>query len=169
MRLLFDKLLALKAIKWYKILEDLGSLKSTFNKVILVITDGLTKELCVGAHLVAKQVVYLNRKSEPLFTALYLKQAAVCLKQAYAGVPGPKGKLPVPVSLSGSGYPRIIPSFHRTQMLKKDDKADVLVKLYLSYFSLCRLIRLAKKVEKSILKSIASPLLLGIQTKSSHF
>ena len=51
MRLLFDKLLALKAIKWYKILEDLGSLKSTFNKVILVITDGLTKELCVGAEL----------------------------------------------------------------------------------------------------------------------
>ena len=120
MRLLFDKLLALKAIKWYKILEDVGSLKSTLFKVILVITDGLTKELCVGAHIVAKQVVYLNRKSGPLFTALYLKQAAVCLKQAaYAGVPGPKGKLPVPVSLSGSGYPRKTFSLLKIILLKK--------------------------------------------------
>ncbi|QHN82282.1 uncharacterized protein DS421_20g694460 [Arachis hypogaea] len=34
----------------------------------------------------------------------------------------------VPVSLTRSGYPRIIPSHHRRMILKKDEKADMLVK-----------------------------------------
>lgn len=55
-------------------------------KILIIATDGLTKELCIGAYLVAKQVIQLNRRSGPLFTALYLKQAATCCKQAYAGV-----------------------------------------------------------------------------------
>lgn len=92
-----------------------------------------------------------------MFAALYLKQAAVCLQKAYAGVPQPKGFLPVPVSLTGSGLPRIIPSFHRKLILKRDGRADVLVKISFSYFSLCRVVRLAKKVDHSILRSITSP------------
>jgi hypothetical protein len=36
----------------------------------------------------------------------------------------------VPVSLTRSGYPRIIPSHHRRMILKKDEKADMLVKFY---------------------------------------
>lgn len=50
---LFDKLFRLKAIKWQKILEGLPLLKMVLNRVILVVTDGLNKELCVGAHLFA--------------------------------------------------------------------------------------------------------------------
>lgn len=93
-----------------------------------------------------------------MFASLYLKQAAVCLQKAYAGVPQPKSQLPVPVSLTGSGLPRIIPSYHRKLILKKDERADTFVKIYLSYFSLCRAIRLAKRVDRSILKkSIVSP------------
>lgn len=43
-------------------------------------------------------------------------------------------------------------------LLKKDERADTFVKIYLSYFSLCRAIRLAKRVDRSILKkSLVSP------------
>ena len=134
-RYLFDKLLSLKTIKWHKILENLGLLVSIYKKRILIIAaDGLTKELCIGAYLVAKQVIQLNlnRRSGPLFTALYLKQAATCCKQAYAGVSQSHSLLPVPVSLTRSGYPKIIPSFHRKMIMKKDQKADLLVHIYLS-------------------------------------
>lgn len=48
----------------------------------------------------AKRVMHLNRKSGPLFTALYLKQCAVSLQQAYAGVPKKSGLLSVPLSLT---------------------------------------------------------------------
>ena len=79
-----------------------------FKRIILVVADGFTKERSIAAHHVAKQVVRLNRKSGPLFTALYLKQCSLSLQQAYAGVRNKNSLLPVPVSLSGSGYPRII-------------------------------------------------------------
>lgn len=94
----------------------------------------------------AKRIIQLNRKSGPLFTALYLKQCAVSLQQAYAGVPGPKVPLPFQLSLTRSGYPKIIPSFHRKMIRKKDEKADQLVKIYLSYFSVCRAVKLAKRL-----------------------
>ena len=51
---LFDKLFRLKAIKWQKILESKPLLKMVLNRVILVVTDGLNKELYVGVHLFAK-------------------------------------------------------------------------------------------------------------------
>ena len=62
-----------------------------------------------------------------------------------------------PVSLTRSGYPRIIPSFHRHMIRRKDEKADRLVKLYLSIFSLSRIITLAKPVGKHTFSSIVSP------------
>lgn len=77
---LFDKLFRLKAIKWKKILEGLPLLKMVLNRVILVVTDGLNKELCVGAHLFAKEVIRLVRKSGLLLTALYLNVLCHCSK-----------------------------------------------------------------------------------------
>ena len=62
----------------------------------------------------AKRVIRLNRKSGPLFTALYLKQCAGSLQQAYAGVAQPHGLLPVPVSLTRSGYPTTVSYTHLT-------------------------------------------------------
>ena len=50
----------------------------------------------------------------------------------------PHSLLPVPVSLLRAGYPKIIPAFHRRMMMVKDDKADMLVRISLSYLSLCR-------------------------------
>ncbi|KAK8539327.1 hypothetical protein V6N12_042956 [Hibiscus sabdariffa] len=62
-----------------------------------------------------------------LFTALYLKQCAVTLQQAYGGI-------------------------------TPDDKADMLVKLYLSFFSLSRAIKLAKRISPSLFASITDPM-----------
>lgn len=111
---LFDKLFRLKAIKWQKILEGLPLLKMVLNRVILVVTDGLNKELYVGVHLFAKEVIRLVRKSGFLFTALYLNVLCHCSKL----MPRKTGLLPFPVSLTRSGYPRIIPSFHRSKVGK---------------------------------------------------
>lgn len=84
------------------------------NRVILVVTDGLNKELYVGVHLFAKEVIRLVRKSGFLFTALYLNVLCHCSKL----MPRKTGLLPFPVSLTRSGYPRIIPSFHRSKVGK---------------------------------------------------
>ncbi|QHN95457.1 NADH-ubiquinone oxidoreductase chain [Arachis hypogaea] len=57
---------------------------------------------------------------------LYLKQAASSLMMAYGGDEFVHPDNAVPVSLTRSGYPRIIPSHHRRMILKKDEKADML-------------------------------------------
>lgn len=113
-------------------MEDFRVSRSYLNRMILITHDSLTKEACIGAYLFSKQVVRLVRKSGFLFTSLYLKQCSSSLQMAYGGIPKPPELLPVPVSLNRSGYPRIIPRFHRRMMMRKDDRADVLVKLYLS-------------------------------------
>ena len=64
----FDKLLSLRPIRWHKILENLALLVSIYKKILLVVADGLTKELCIGAYLVAKQVIYLR---SPVYRTLF--------------------------------------------------------------------------------------------------
>lgn len=44
-------------------------MRSMFNKVVLIITDGLTKELAIGLYLFGRSVIRLVRKSGYLFTA----------------------------------------------------------------------------------------------------
>jgi len=96
-------------------LKELPLLKMVLNRVILVVTDGLNKVLCVGAHLFAKEVIRLVRKSDFLFTTLYLNVLCHCNKF----MPRKTGfLLPFPVSLTRSGYPKIIPSFHRNKVGK---------------------------------------------------
>lgn len=45
-------------------------------KVLLIITDGLTTELCIGAYLFSRSVIRIGQKSGWLHCALYLKQCA---------------------------------------------------------------------------------------------
>ncbi|CAK9168348.1 unnamed protein product [Ilex paraguariensis] len=101
-------------------------------KMLLIIQDGLAKETCIAIFHFSKQ-------------------------KAYAGIKRPHELLPTSVSLTRSGYPRIIPSFHRHLLYKKDDRADQLVKLYFSFFSKSRLVKLSKKVDKTTFSSIVSP------------
>lgn len=112
-KLLFDKVVSLKPISWQRVLERPPVMRSILTKVLLIVEDRLTKEYCIGAYLFGKQVISLVRKSGLLFTALYLKQCSSSLQAAYGGVPHVPALLPVPVSLTPKGSPRIIPSFHR--------------------------------------------------------
>lgn len=96
----------------------------------------------------------LSRKSGLLFTALYLKQCGVSLQKCYGGIPEQHSQHSTMVSLTRSGYPRIIPAHPRRMMRQRDEKADKLVKLYLSWFTLSKIILLAKPVSKDTLASI---------------
>jgi hypothetical protein len=48
-------------------------------------------------------------------------------------------------------------SFHRAMIRRRDEKADLLVKMYLSFFSLNRVIEMAKKIENTTFASIVQP------------
>lgn len=65
--------------------------------------------------------------------------------------------LPVSVSLTRSGLPRIIPRRHRHCISCGDERADYLVRLYLSWFGLSRIIELAKPISRSTFESITTP------------
>lgn len=54
------------------------------------------------------------------------------------------------VSLTRSGLPRIIP---RHCISRRDDRADYLVRLYLSWFGLSRIVELAKPVSRERFKN----------------
>ena len=77
-------------------------------------------------------------------------------------------ELSVPVSLTGSGLPRIIPAFHRRVILRRDHDSDRLIQFYLSLFSINRIIPCTKKVTKSTFKSIVSPLDRGRRLVCRH-
>lgn len=129
-------------------------IKMLCNRVILIIFDNLSKEYCIAAYLFAKTVVRMVQ----LHTALYLKQASTCLQQAYGGIPHVPGPLPVPISLTRSGYPTIIPAFHRKIMRQKDSRADKVVQLWLSFFTLAKIIKIAAKIRaNSAFASIREP------------
>lgn len=68
-------------------------------------------------------------------------ECASCLHRAYGVDKFPHEALPVPVSLNRSGYPTIIPAFHRKLIARKDERADTLARLYLSFFSLSKVVR----------------------------
>ncbi|KAG6467636.1 hypothetical protein ZIOFF_074512 (mitochondrion) [Zingiber officinale] len=88
-----------------------------------------------------------------------------------------RGKSAVNVSLSRAGIPTIIPKHHRFIIMKRGDRGNRLVKIYLSWFSICRIFALAKRVSKATFDSIERPqqnvpqveYLLGlIKEKFSH-
>lgn len=124
------------------------SVAASLRRKTLVTADGLTKEMRVSVYLYAKEVKRLYKASGALFLALYLKQALFCL---WRWSRRPHDRLPVPVSLTRSGFPRIIPSFIRRQKYKKDDKADMLVKIWLSLFHFSKIIKFAKWISQPLL------------------
>ncbi|XLT13214.1 hypothetical protein HN51_058904 [Arachis hypogaea] len=115
--------------------------------------DGLTKEQCIAAHLFWAACRRLGKRSGWLFLALYLKQSRVCLQRFVARDSIPVDLSPA-VSLTRSGLPRIIPSFHRRKIREGN---HLVIQLYMSFFTVSRLIPLAKKVDKSLFDSIVTP------------
>jgi hypothetical protein len=151
---LFPSQVLVKPLRWQQIFENLPMMMGILKRMHLIIADGLSKESCIAFYLFCKEVRRLYKRSGALFASLYLKQCGTCLMTAYGGDRHVPNLLPVPVSLTRSGYPRIIPPFIRRKMYKRDDYADRLVKIWLSVFSLSRLVVKAKKFRFSDLRSI---------------
>lgn len=146
---LFSILEQLHHYSWRHVLERMGLLKGTFLRLSYVITGHPTVEVGLSAVHLAKQVWSISRKSGLLFCALYLKQCAVHLQRFYSRSSDFKAitslSFPVSVSLTRRGIPRIIPVRHRHCISVRDQRADYLVRWYLSCFTLAKIIRLAKQ------------------------
>lgn len=119
-------------------------------RILLVAADSLTKESCIAVYLYAKAEV-----GGFLLCIWSNVQALFRLPMEVIG------DLTIAYQFRslwpGLVFPRIIPSFIRRQMYKKDDKADMLVKIWLSLFNLSKIILLAKRVDFSTFASIVSP------------
>lgn len=83
-----------------------------------------------------------------------MKQCATCLLRYYGGDSRGRHGLSVYVGLSRAGLPKIIPSHHRNIIMKRNERSDQLVKLYLSWFSLTRILILAARVSKATFSSL---------------
>ena len=136
-------------------------LKGTLIKVSLVIFGNYSTEIGLAAVHFARQVRNLAKRSGWLFVALYLKQCSTSLMRYYSWE-GDRSKLirssaSVSVSLTRSGLPRIIPPYHRKIITRRDHRADRIVRVYLSFFSLSKVIKLAKPISRSTFDSIIKP------------
>ena len=140
-------------VSWQGALESSRVMMSRFKTVMLSLTDGLTKEQCIAAHLFWVACRRLGKRSGWLFLALYLRQSRVCLQRFVARDSIPSDLSPA-VSLTRSGLPRIIPSFHRRKIREGN---HLVIQLYMSFFTVSRLIPLAKKIDKSLFDSIITP------------
>ena len=78
-------------------------------------------------------ILRMWRSSGWLFVSLYLKQEKIILQKYYAQDELPVNHAPY-VSLTRSGIPRIIPSFHRKCIMKRDCKDTIQLYLSLFYF-----------------------------------
>lgn len=85
--------------------------------------------------------------------ALYLKQCSVLLQLYYGGEP-PEASHSVWVATGRQGLPKIIPVHHRRLISVRDDRSDMLVKLYLSALSLYKIVKLAKPLSYANIASI---------------
>lgn len=130
---------------WRSDLEVTRRMIGLLTKVQLCVFGSLTKEVCIATYLFCQWVYRFRRKSRWLSLGLYLKAANVCLMRYYSHSFEKNAALPHPISLTRSGIPRCIPSFHRRMISRRDEKADKLVRLYLSFFTISKLILVSKK------------------------
>lgn len=160
---------------WRSDLEITRRIIGLLNKVQLCIFRHLSKEHCIAVYLFSRWFLARRKKCGWLSLALYLKASAVCLQRYYADSFDKHEALPFPVSLTRTGLPRSIPSFHRKCISMKGDRGDRIVKFYLSIFSLSKLILVGKKMNYQY-KSIVSPptslpadLIVDIREKAVEF
>lgn len=140
---------------WRGMFEHTKRLNGLLIKAGLVASGRLTSEVGIASISVAREIGRLKRGSGLLFVALYFKQCGVALQRYYGGHPIQRGEsFPVSISLTRAGLPTRIPSVHRKVIRLGGERADRMVKLYLSWFSVCRILQLAKPISKATLKSI---------------
>lgn len=123
----------------------MGFCSPRFNRESKPLLSGsLSTEFCISAFLFAKWLVGSIKRSGYLNTALYLKSCSVSLMRFYSGM-GVPSRLPYPISLSRDGIPRVIPRFNRELIRRRDERADRIVQLFLSYLKVARLIQMVKR------------------------
>lgn len=154
---LFDFKDKVPVVSWRNLFELVRRLKGLLLRVPLISSASITREVSLAAVHFVRHVIRLKRKSGYLFTALYLKQCGVSLQRFYAGCYDPKASISVPVSLTRSGIPRVIPAVLRSHLRRRDSHGDMLVKLYLSWFGLAKLICVAPRVTRATFSSIVTP------------
>lgn len=154
MKMFTDILERSPIVIWRSVFENTRRMKGMLLRALHVVSDGLTSEYCIAAYLFSQKVCHLKRKSGLLFVALYLKTCAVSLQKFYGESTYSHGLLSPKVSLTRCGLPTIIPSFHRKVIRRRDSRADICVKVYLSWFTLARIVLLAPKVSKETFKSL---------------
>jgi len=161
---------------WWSDLEITRCIIGLLNKVQLCIFRHLSKEHCIAVYLFSKWFLARRKKCGWRSFALYLKASAVCLRRYYTDSFDKHEALPFPVSLTRLGLPPYIPSFHRKRISMKADRGDrIVLKFYLSIFSLSKPILVGKKMNYQY-KSIVSPptslptdLIVDIQEKVVEF
>lgn len=154
MTILFNLVQRVPTFSWQSLFEQTRLLKGFLLRVPLIISGVLSREVGLAAVLFVREVIRLKRKSGLLFVALYLKQCGVCLQRYYAGSYQKGDSISVSVSLTRCGIPKIIPSVLRKHVRARSDRGDIIVKLYLSWFSLAKLVELAPRVSKDTFQSI---------------
>lgn len=157
MKMMFTILERVPIVLWRSVFENTRRMKGLLIRVLHVVSDGLSSEYCIAAYLLSQQVCRLRRKSGLLHTALYLKQCAVVLQKYYGEDSYSHELLKPQVSLTRTGLPRIIPSFHRKVIREGGPRGDRAVKIYLSWFSLSRVVLLAPRVTAKTFDSLLDP------------
>nr|WJJ80270.1 RNA-dependent RNA polymerase [Cannabis sativa mitovirus 1] len=140
---------------WRGMFEHFRLLRGFLIRIHTVIASHPTLEVAIASISFARKCKHISKHSGLLFTALYLKQCSVSLQRYYSQCEELEGdSMSVYVSLSRSGIPRIIPKHHRNQIRLRNARSDYLVRVYLSWFSVAKIVKLAKPVKASLFQSI---------------
>lgn len=135
-------------------LESPRCLIGLLNKVQLVIFRSLTKERCIAVYLFVRWVMRFSRKSGWLYTSIDFQAFGHALQVSYGGDFDKHLRYATWISLSRSGIPTCIPVHHRRVISGKGSRGDVLVRFYLSLFSISKLVLLVPKRAKCNYSSI---------------
>lgn len=158
---LFTNLLeSIKTYSWRGVFERVRPLNSFLLRLSLAASDHITRENAIICLIFSRCVWALVRHSGLLFTSLYLKQCSTSLMRYYSGISKSElNQMSGPsVSLSRSGIPRLIPAHLRHVLAQRDDRADRLCRLYLTLFSVSRIIKLAKPISMASFKTMETPI-----------
>lgn len=131
---LFKTMEVRRYVPWRQVFRDLGQLRRWIQFQLVVVYGRQTLEIANTAVHPAKAILRIYRSSDPLFTSFYLKMCVLALKRSItssARFTYAPSKNPL-VSLTASGFPRIILPKHRKVIRRGGPRAEALVRVYLT-------------------------------------
>jgi len=147
----------LPCTSWPRLLEQTGQLMGLFCKIPLLTLGRLTREYSLASIYFIRRV----KSSEILVvhSALYLKECGVVLMRYLSQSTSPLDPGAPYVATSRSGIPPafFVPPHYRKLLRKRDKRAMMIARFLMSWFTLSRLITLAKPITKSTFKPMTEP------------